>query len=482
MSLFEQDQQLSSRILVISTSKDQARDAAKLIQNLVHDDHDHDHSLLSTSTLNDNLIPWTIKNKYYSANVHFHLVELESGGVPLQVQVHVPAVIFVWTRGQPYAEHVFALQRRLSQLAPEVALAIALGKGPPHHDDPPEGPDSFLADHGFEYIDGERTQHSADVEHDDHTDNPQDEDVAPGLLRVIDALSTIMWPSMVREHDNGRRKSQAPTLLDFDVLRTEEGTLVSLMEADAAYHGAPLTRANRAQKEMAALERWLIENEELYEAEFDVSRVHVPGGDPWVSSHSTSSVAQHDGPTSGFDDDFSAFVSAPPAVSVNSAAAAATLTVTPTTSAPTTASTPGFATVQPAHTLLDALTLLPSHTGGSFRSLRSGTSGFISDVDDHMGYEALDDRSTSAPEREHEFGDDEDPRTPVSQRTHERAGLNEIPFDLTNILSVLQTMREDVAGIEDEAQRRATTARFASEFVFERLSDVDGDENKGTKD
>ncbi|KAH8986962.1 hypothetical protein EDB86DRAFT_2832495 [Lactarius hatsudake] len=40
-----------------------------------------------------------------------------------------------------------------------VALAIAPGSESPYHDDPPESPDSYLADHGFEYIDGERTRH-----------------------------------------------------------------------------------------------------------------------------------------------------------------------------------------------------------------------------------------------------------------------------------------------------------------------------------
>jgi len=46
---------------------------------------------------------------------------------------------------------------------------------------------------------------------------------------------------------------------------------------------------------------------------------------------------------------------------------------------------------------------------------------------------------------------------------------------LVNILDTLQTMREDMAGIEDEKERRATTARFASESVFKRMG-VDGDE------
>ncbi len=423
---------------------------------------------------------------------------------------------------QPYAEQVFGLQKALSRFEPEVALAIALGSEPPHHDDPSEGPDSFLADHGFEYIDGERTHHlkSDDDRPDTDTDTGEgNEDPVPGLPRVIDALSTIMWPSMVRrgQDDGGRARQGQAAPFDFDVLRTEEGeeeTLAALMEADAADSGAPQTRVGRMQRGMATLERWLIENEEMHEAELgeqvslsptgideggdnddendDDDGLRVPAlratsGDPWLSHDSSAPPStQRNGATPGFDDDFSAFVSAPvaPAVSVSSAAAGY---------AYATASASEFTLAATgARGLLDASSapmLLPSHTGGSYRSLRSGTSGFPSDIDDLVGYEALDDRSSFF-SPEHEFEDandadaDADSRTPVGRRLGgERAGLTDAraPFDLTDILTSLQTMREDVAGIEDEAQRRAATARFASEFVFQRM-DVDGGEREGTSD
>lgn len=387
-----------------------------------------------------------------------------------------------------------------------------MGSEAPHHDDPPEGPDSFLADHGFEYIDGERTRHLTEADRDDEhpdTDSGEgDEDSVPGLPRVVDALSTIMWPSMVRRgQDNGDRahKDKLPPLtspFDFDVLHAEEGEeeiLAALMEADAADTGIPLTRASRMQKEMATLERWLIENEELHEAKLgksislsptnidedgddenenddDDDVLQVPAtrtvsGDPWLSHNSRASpTTLREGATPGFDDDFSVFVSAP---AVSSSAASAPKVIF---------GAPG------AHGLLDAPApmILPSHTGGSYRSLRSAASGFPSDVDyDHAGYEALDDRSSFF-SPEHEFGEAEaetDLRTPVGQRLGgEQVGLTDAsaPFDLTNILASLQTMREDVSGIEDEAQRRATTARFASEFVFQRMG-ADEAEKEGTK-
>jgi len=73
--------------------------------------------------------------------------------------------------------------------------------------------------------------------------------------------------------------------------------------------------------------------------------------------------------------------------------------------------------------------------------------------------------------------DDADPCTATGQRFRGKAPDlgGDIPFDLTNILDTLQTMREDMAGIEDEKERRATTARFASEFVSKTMG-VDGDE------
>ena len=53
-----------------------------------------DPSELPTSVI----IPWTIRNKYYSADVHFHLVEFAHWNP--QSALRVPAIIFVWTRGQ----------------------------------------------------------------------------------------------------------------------------------------------------------------------------------------------------------------------------------------------------------------------------------------------------------------------------------------------------------------------------------------------
>jgi len=430
-----------------------------------------------------------------------------------------------------------------------VALAIALGHEPPHHDDPPEGPDSFLADHGFEYIDGERTRHpekiaSASEENGEDNDN---EDDVQGLSRVVDALSTIMWPTMIRTQvDNiisGKRESELrPSLIDFDddddddILLAdddEEATLAALMEADAVDQGAPQTRASRLRREMQALERWLVENEELHEREFggvddddedhdedpdydheggsdgdapspsvQVSASAAPGvhaappaavdDDPWAASTTPSTSTQSTAlashsisittpRSSGFDDDFSAFVSAPAAHAVSIAGDTAATAKTTLASTSASASEP-IADALRLHTQTQLL--IPSHTGGSIRSAMSDLS--ISDIGDDPGvgggYEALDDISNGSlnfsPEQGDVDFDDGDPRPSISgqRRSGDRAGsLGDVPFNLPNILNALQTIREDVAGIEDEAERRAMTARFASEFVYKRMGVDDGD-------
>lgn len=101
-----------SRILVVSATLDQAKAAVKrtfcdclelhlnisdvrfsvAVIKLFVDDSPAD---LPPSTVD---IPWTIKNKYYSADVHFHLVEYAYWDP--QLAFRVPAIIFVWARGQ----------------------------------------------------------------------------------------------------------------------------------------------------------------------------------------------------------------------------------------------------------------------------------------------------------------------------------------------------------------------------------------------
>ena len=85
----------------------------------------------------------------------------------------------------------------------------------------------------------------------------------PGLPRVIDALSTIMWPSMVQSDTTRARKSRARELLDW--ARDEEGDdgLQSLIST--GNEGPSQARKSRMQREMEELERWLEAEDDRHE-------------------------------------------------------------------------------------------------------------------------------------------------------------------------------------------------------------------------
>jgi hypothetical protein len=54
------------------------------------------------------IVTWTISNKYYTADVHFQIVQLKEWS-PKQAE-GVPAVLFVWQKGEvSSAEFVVAL-------------------------------------------------------------------------------------------------------------------------------------------------------------------------------------------------------------------------------------------------------------------------------------------------------------------------------------------------------------------------------------
>lgn len=131
-------------------------------------------STVSSSDAGSDSIPWTIVNRYYTAEVHFETRTL------VDFRAHhaseVPAVIYVWNRGevsgflwmwlyayvvlidcsQKYQDHVPSLASRLQSHDPEVSLAVRFtGDKTSHSDDDEDGLDEFLSSHGFEYVDGD---------------------------------------------------------------------------------------------------------------------------------------------------------------------------------------------------------------------------------------------------------------------------------------------------------------------------------------
>lgn len=128
-------------------------------------------------------IPWTIENKYYSADVHFAAHPMR-GLAPYLLQ-NVPAVIFVWGSNevsrvvtaksrlyhlisfirspQEYKHHIERISSDLGGHEPEVSLAVRVksladrapsGEGGEEVDGEDNATiDAFVSNFGFEYVD-----------------------------------------------------------------------------------------------------------------------------------------------------------------------------------------------------------------------------------------------------------------------------------------------------------------------------------------
>ncbi|KIK57277.1 hypothetical protein GYMLUDRAFT_247230 [Collybiopsis luxurians FD-317 M1] len=295
---------------------------------------------------NEKVIPWTISNKYYSAQVHF-LARTVKGLAPFYLK-GVPAVIFVWKKGHAYKHNIERIcrDRDLNGSEPEVSLAIRFeskededDKGRPEEEEE-EFEDSaeideFLSSRGFEFIDIP-TESGKEEEEDALAD------AIPSLPRVLDALSTIMWPSM--QSSVKRQKRPNRTAMDNDTSlewaqnsfdHSEDTDFDIEDEASLVTAQTPANRIAsqaRMRKEMEELRRWLEEDE--HDPKLKGDNNQDDKDDPWRHASSSSSAPTQAGlmtnsPISekgglsalshpvpsierdGFDDDFTVFVSAP---------------------------------------------------------------------------------------------------------------------------------------------------------------------------
>jgi len=303
----------------------------------------------------------------------------------------------------------------------------------------------------------------------------------PSLPRVLDALSTIMWPSMqaaIRKKRNintSKGVQDEDGLLDWahssfdapDHFPSEEDFVVP------ANHSSGLAAQARKQKEMNELARWLQEDD-AYE--------NKTKNDPWQSraskvmtaspineqSFSFTSLAPptptQDRVVNGFDDDFTVFVSAPPAESHSESSSS---------------SKPDHQWSQDEHSFdsfdsfddeasFDSGKLAPRHDGVMYHSL--GSASDLADIDgnksvkedsDDEGLPSQDEVSASAARI---FG-------AASVHSAENGSENEdeydmAAFDLSHVLSALQGMKAEIAGIEDVDERRKAAAKVALGLVY----------------
>lgn len=308
----------------------------------------------------------------------------------------------------------------------------------------------------------------------------------PGLPRVIDALSTIMWPSMVQFQGTRDRKSRTRELLDWAHQEGGDDGLVSLVDSNHTNGSIPSVSANqksRMQREMEELERWLEEDEELHVSDEpwisvsstdDTSHPHLlidplgmttsptgiysPHTTPWTMMETVSETPQ----PSGFDDDFTVFVSAPAATSGRS--------------------TPNIS--------LDSDRLDPMHTGASYASL-----GSVSDFGDHsvddddpdLPSEAevqatsarifgptLSPTSSATRTRMRPLSPSQPTATPSTSFSHpdipepleDEEDYEVGNFDLSRVMNALQNMKEEISGMENEDEKRKAAAKAALGLVY----------------
>jgi hypothetical protein len=376
-----------------------------------------------------------------------------------------------------------------SAIDPEVSLAIRMDRdysitsvnsaGKTHAiiEDDVENLDDFIASCGFEYVDGTS----------DERVNMSD---IPCLPRVLDALGTIMWPSMVQSASSTRRRSRPANLLALDAM-DESGLAALLTAAHTDIEGSAGTDA---------LERWLEEDETRSvdgstdeTQDNDAIRSWTSLDEAWDESVKTPSANN-----TGFEDDFTAFVSAPARLTLSPSAGTPVSRLSkwpePSSSQPpeiilTSSSTPDFytdsaATFDPTYNFDASRSptptseggFTPAHAGETLLSLANASGpeaagGNTADAEDLDLPSHLEVRAVSALI----FGNASlaDAAVPNAISGVEGSagslgaeGEVDPAFDLSRVLASLENMREEISLIPDDEERRRAAARVALGLVY----------------
>ncbi|KAG6890597.1 hypothetical protein C0995_006573 [Termitomyces sp. Mi166 len=397
---------------------------------------------------------------------------------------------------QSYKHHIERIAQDLSGYEPEVCLAVRLASSRPtspmsdeeeeHNDIEIDG---FLSSHGFEFIDAERNA-GRNGEGRNLESNAWSSEI-PGIERVLDALGTIMWPSMktTSEVDTRSPQTQEHERALLDWANISQDNSLSAVEEMTSISGKQISARTKAMKrEMEELARWLEEDDALRH-------------DPWKSAVSTGEMSmsptamEHGGKSFGaagekfgFDDDFTVFVSAP-------ALDATEISGRSTPDAP-----------------IDGLSPTGPHAGSLYRTLGSvsdfggSEDGKDDDIDDELpSKEEIMATSSRI------FGTSKFPLPPAVETRTNRVktsitpeGKSSVtaaakalsdddldtfatenfgadgdgsydmePFDLSKVLGALQEMKAEIANIEDEGERRRAAARVALGLVYGLEADAE---------
>ncbi|KAJ7784468.1 hypothetical protein B0H16DRAFT_1492620 [Mycena metata] len=358
-------------------------------------------------------IPWTLSNNP-------HIVR------------NVPAVIFVWAKGdQDFRHHVERLAGDMNGYEPEVSLAVRLAPSANAETEDDSGDaedeeaelDEFLSSNGFEFIDAsEETP-------------PSEEDAGgfsqgiPGLPRVLDALSTIMWPSMQAKP----KPSGVPRLArrDLDWAQTSQDDMSPIKQLA---HGG---NTSSKQQEMDELTRWLEGDDDVFSKE-----------DPWRPAADSAALA-----TSPTDIDMPI--------------------------SPVTGKKPreGEEEDDFEDDSFDSPRLGPPESSLLYLSLGSALDlrevgeekekekeKEDEDLPTDAEIEAMSSRIFGAPMRSKG-----ETASPMADAVPVDAGEEEYdmaPFDLSRVMSALEGMKAEIASMEDEGERRKAAAKVALGLVY----------------
>ncbi|KAG8728031.1 hypothetical protein FRC11_011929, partial [Ceratobasidium sp. 423] len=211
----------------------------------------------------------------------------------------VPALIFVFRKGEPYREVFLSMKEAYLAHDAEAALAVSLptsSDGATLSADLFDSTEEFFSDHGFEYVDAEESPEA--VGYSDHLKY----DVR-GLPRILEALNMIMWPSMVRTATGGLRRTVLEAgQLDDPPPAGFEYSFATVSDTIPPDHPSLFdVDPQSASHSLAELNAWLDDDDSWAPARRD----HP------ISTAAESSI-EAAALKDGFDDDFTEFLSAPP--------------------------------------------------------------------------------------------------------------------------------------------------------------------------
>ncbi|KAF9524282.1 hypothetical protein CPB83DRAFT_898034 [Crepidotus variabilis] len=542
------DMDATSRILVVSSTLDKGKEFIDNLKTLSFSQStstskvepssssSSSSSSLITPSSSSLTIPWTITNKYYTASVHFYLCTLDDIFRSKTPIPSAPAVVYVFREGEEEeckkeaAElarvmklgdlddgeggHEVVLGVRIRARESELAASAqkdaqveraveSMDVDEDEEDEENASIDSTLMALGLEYVDATRSVEVDQLGKRSFGDNEGDS--IPALPRVLDALSTIMWPSMKSSHPKGAAAAGHSLDLNgsFDLEDTDgeadeerDAIMKELLESTAAV--TLVEKDGTTDKEQEEESKELME---LMKAFVKDAEHKSRPTKPWITTSGPTEHNDDDGMTMSptgvagngdedlltpfgtgegkklkhkvslrFEDDFTAFVEAPPTATgkekkkpffIDFADANNSLqwdsNKTPTIPASGYATAGGLTPEADRDEVFSRYRSLGSVS--DFGDFTADDDGDVEGVPAGGVYEALEDAVDSEDEDLPSQGDVQD----AARKIYGRKGGE---FDLDRTFGMIQQMKTEISGIEDDEERRRSAARVALGVVY----------------